>query len=144
MKLINKTEDTGKGENSDLKQFFQSQSFLDTIKESNPDVQHMRLTNKVIDTIFSSNVFKLLQVSVFNNENPKFYTFAMSLEILNSMLIERFVLDEDKRQSFRDLINKFYAGRVSIGGVGREQFFKALSNQLNQMDLEQIKKMRGF
>jgi GH35 family endo-1,4-beta-xylanase len=145
MKILNKNKpEDKKSEVSDLKSYFQGQDFLSALKEANPDVQHLRLTNKVIDTIFSGDVFKLLQVSIFKDRFPKFYTFAMSLEILNKLLIEEFVLDEDKRQHFRDLINKFYAGTISIDGVGREQFLKALSNQLNQMDLEQIKKMRGL
>jgi len=126
--------------NKELDSLFSSADFFNKLESSMPDSQKVKLTGKVIDTLFSKDSYNILQTSDFTKR--EIYGWVAELEILFTFLVNDFIFDEQKRNHLIDLKNRLYLMTSSTDRKGRIELYDSLKVELNHINLEELQKQR--
>ena len=96
-------------------------------KDSKSDI-----TKFALEHLGSEAENKVIQNTEFGKEDIYWVT---ALEILDSLIIRRYCFDVEKRNIVRNLKNRFYLSRISLGRQGRKEITEILKNEVNFMGM---------
>lgn len=125
---------------------FQSGGLLDDLRNkfSSGDNHKIELTNKLVDTLIDDIHPEILDLKTTVISDKDIATWQLTLELLDTFMVDEFVLDKEKRNRLKFLKRKIYNSRVGKDGRGRSDILQSLSNFVVSLTADELKEKFPF
>lgn len=123
-----------------------SGGILDDIKDQlkDKDSQRIELTNKLVEILIDDNHPEIVDLKTTILEKADLSTWQLTIELMDTFLVDEFILDAEKRNRLKFLKRKIYNARISIEGKGRSDILQSISNYLVSVNMEELKEKLPF
>ena len=117
-------------------------SFRDQLKDK--DTQKIELTNKLVEILIDDNHPEIVDLKTTVLEKSDLATWELTIELMDTFLVDEFILDAEKRNRLKFLKRKIYNARISIEGRGRSDILQSISNYLVSINADELKEKLPF
>lgn len=117
---------------------------LDEFKNQlmNKDTHRIELTNKLVETLIDDPHPEILDLKTTILDKSDVATWELTIELMDTFLVDEFILIPEQRSRLKFLKRKLYNSRVGIEGRGRTDILNSLRNYLVSLDMEEFKEAR--